>query len=85
MIADESQWRLIAGPLTYEARIYVLEALQSTLISVFHDNPESGHFGPRKSAEQISTDIQWPEMEATIQKYVAGCELYQTTKAPYNT
>jgi hypothetical protein len=71
-IAGESQWRLIAGTRTYEGRIYVPEALQSKVISLFHDNPEPGRFGAHKTAEVISRDFNWPAMDAMIRKYVAG-------------
>jgi len=84
-IACESQWRLIARALNYEGRIYVPEALQSKVISLFHDNPESGHFGALKTAELVSRDIHWPAMDATIQKYVACCELCHRIKAPRHT
>jgi len=81
-IAGESQWRLIAGALNYEGRIYVPEALQSKVISLFHDNPESGHFGALTTAELVSRDFDGPAMDATIRKYVAGCELCHRIKAP---
>jgi len=80
--ADESQWRLVDGVMTYERRIYVLTTLHSRLISVFHDNPKSSHFGALKTAKLISRDFYWPAMESEIQKYVAGCELCHRINAP---
>jgi len=62
------QWRRVAGALTYEGRIYVPEALQSKVISLFHDNPESGHFGALKTAELVSRDFYWPAMDTTVRK-----------------
>jgi hypothetical protein len=80
--ADESQWRSTDGALTYERRIYVPAALRSRVTSLFHDNPESGHFGALKTAELVSQDFYWPAMESEIRKYVAGCELCHRIKAP---
>ena len=80
--ADESQWRSIDRALTYERRIYVPAALRSRVTSLFHDNPESGHFGALKTAELVSRDFYWPAMESEIRKYVAGCELCHRIKAP---
>jgi len=54
-----SQWKVISGALTYEGRIYVPadNALRSQVISLFHDNPESGHFGALRTAEPVSRDF----------------------------
>jgi hypothetical protein len=43
---EESQWTVVAGGLTYSGRIYVpaTDSLRGKVISLFHDNPESGHF-----------------------------------------
>ena len=79
--ADESQWRSIDGALTNERRIYLPVALRSRVTSLFHDNPESGHFGALKTAELVSRDIHWPGMDSEIRKYVAGCELCHRIKA----
>ena len=50
-------WKVISGALTYEGRIYVPEPLRSKVISLFHDNPESGHFRALKTAELIFRDF----------------------------
>ena len=76
------QWRRVAGALTYEGRIYVPEALQSKVISLFRNKPESGHFGAPKTAELVSRDFYWPAMDTTVRKYIAGCELFHLIKAP---
>ena len=52
------------------------------MISLFHDNPESGYFGALKTAKLVSQDFYWPTMDATIQKYIAVCELCHRIKAP---
>jgi hypothetical protein len=50
---EESEWKDVAGVMTYEGRIYVpaVDSLPGKVISLFHDNPESGHFGPLKTTE----------------------------------
>jgi len=60
----------------------VAAALRSRVISLFHDNPESGHLGALKTAELVSRNFHWPAMESEIRKYVAGCELCHRIKAP---
>jgi len=49
------------------------DSLHSKVISLFHNNPESGHFGALKTTELTSRDINWPALDATVRKYIAGC------------
>src|SRR2546430_9531341 len=46
----------------YEGRIYVPDnaELRAKVISLFHDPPESGHFGTLRTTELISRDFYWP-------------------------
>jgi len=69
------QWKVSAGALTIEGRIYVPEALRNQVISLFHDNPGSGHFGALRTAELVSRDLYWRGLDTTVRKYVAGCEV----------
>jgi hypothetical protein len=57
-------------------------ALHNKVISLSHDNPESGHFRALRTAEIVSRDFYWPSMDATIRKYIAGCEVCHRIKAP---
>jgi len=81
---SRKEWKVTAGALTYKGRIYVPadDTLRSQVISLFHDNPESGHFGALKTADLVSRDFYWPAMDATVRKYVAGCELCHRIRAP---
>jgi hypothetical protein len=74
-LSDE--WKVTTGVLTYEGRIYVPkdDLLCNKVISVFHDNPESGHFGALKTGELLSRDFYWPVLDATVRKYIANCKL----------
>ena len=61
----DMQWKGIAGALTCEGRIYVPETLRNQVISLFHDNAESGHFGARRTAELVSRDFYWLGLDST--------------------
>jgi len=78
----DMQWKVIAGALTFEGRIYVPETLRNQVISLFHDNPESGHFGALRTAELVSRDFYCLGLDTTVLKYVAGCEVCHRIKAP---
>jgi len=81
---SRNEWKDTTGVLTYKGWIYVPkdDLLRNKVISLFHDNPESGHFGALKTAELVSRDFYWPAMDATVRKYIARCELCHRTKAP---
>jgi hypothetical protein len=65
-------WKVIAGVLTFEWRIYMPEALHNQVISLFHHNPGSGHFGDLRTAELVYRDGYWLSLDTTIRKYVTG-------------
>jgi hypothetical protein len=81
-----NKWKVTAGVLTHEGRIYVPKdnLLRNKVIRLFHNNPESGHFGPLKTADLVLRDFHWPAMDVTIRKYIAGCELCHRIKAPWH-
>jgi len=80
----DSRWSVISGAVTYEGRTYVPadDALRSKAITLFHDNPEPGHFGALSAAEEVSREVYWPSMNATIRKYVHGCAVCNRIEAP---
>jgi len=76
---SHTNWKVVSGTLTYEGRIYIPEPLHRNVISHFHDNPESGHFGALWTAELVSRDFYWPAM---VRRYVAGCDVCHRIKSP---
>jgi len=74
---EESQWKVVAGVLTYKGRLYVpaVDSLRGKVMSLFHDNPESGHFGALITTELVSRDFYWPVMDSRVHKYVSGSEV----------
>jgi len=55
----------------------VVDSLRQKVISLFHDNPESSHFGALKTAERESRVFYLPAMDSHVCKYVSGCEVCQ--------
>jgi len=78
----DMQWKVSAGALTFEGRIYVAEALRNKVISLFHNNPESGHSGALRTAELVSRDLYWLALDTTVRKDVAGCTVCHRIIAP---
>jgi len=80
----DKQWKVILGALIYEGRRYIPAdaLLRNKVICLFHDNPESDHFGALRTAELVSRDFYWHPIDATIRKFIAGCEVCHRIKAP---
>jgi hypothetical protein len=72
---EGSQWKVVAGVLTKEERIYIpaIDSLRGKVISLFYDIPESGRFEALKTTKQVSRDFYWPVMDSRVRKYVSGC------------
>ena len=49
-------------------------ALYSTVTSISHSNPISGHFRALKTAKLKPIEDYRPVMESEVRKYVASCE-----------
>ena len=81
---EESQLSVLGGVLTYERRIYIpaVDSLRGKVISLFHDNSESRHFGALRTSELVSRDIYWPVLDSRVNKYVSGCKVCHRMKAP---
>jgi len=81
---EKRQWEVVTGVLTYKGRIYVqaIHSLCQTVISLFHDIAESGHFGAAKTTELVSRDFYWPVMDSHVHRYVSRCEVCHRIKAP---
>jgi len=78
----DMHWKVIAGALTFERRIYMPEALWNQVISLFHDNPESGDFGVLRTVALVAKALYWLGLDTTVWKSVAGCEVCHQIKAP---
>jgi len=80
----DMKWTVIAGALTFDGRIYVPETLPKQVISLFHDNPESGHFEGLKPAELISRAFYWLGLVTKVRRYVAGHDVCHRIKGPHH-
>jgi len=80
---SSNEWKVTAGVLTYEGRIYVPsdDLLHNKVISLSHNKAEYGHFRALQTAELVSRDFLSPAMNATMQQYIARCELCHWMKA----
>lgn len=78
------QWKIISGPMTYEGRIPVPAgaSLRDTVITLFHDYPESGHFGAHSTGELVSRAINWAVLDAAIRTFIAGWQVCHKINAP---
>ena len=60
----------------------MFDSLRGEVISLFHDNPESGYFEALKTTELVSRDFYWAAMDSHGRRYVSGPKVCHRIKAP---
>ena len=67
---------------------FVPKAIQTELISHYHDNPLVGHFGIKKICKLSAQKYYWLTLRHDIEAYMKGCNVCLASKAvrykPYN-
>lgn len=63
-------------------KLWVPRNLQNQVIVRAHDSPIASHGGIYKTLELIRRNFYWPGMVRDVRKYIQGCEICKTTKAP---
>ena len=61
---------------------FIPRTLRREVLQLFHDAPESGHFGVRKTKRAMKNRVYWPNMMQEIREYVKTCDICQTRKYP---
>ncbi|SGY57336.1 BQ5605_C006g04258 [Microbotryum silenes-dioicae] len=71
----------VDGVLYFEGRM-VVPAVPQLWEDVLHDAHDAlGHFGPRKTFQQVSWTFFWPGLRSSCEAYISTCDLCQRTKA----
>src|SRR5207237_5833846 len=58
----------------------VPKSLRESVLRIFHDSHEAGHFGVKKTKERIKNRVFWDGMNKDIHTYVKTCEMCQKSK-----
>jgi hypothetical protein len=59
---------------------YLPKSLVTEILEYFHDLPEAGHMGIKKTQEAIKRRFYWHNMNTEIKRYVKTCRICQETK-----
>ena len=85
----QEQWAWEGDMLFWEEKIYVPESLRLRILKEGHDYSVSGHYGQRRTEENLRRNYYWPNMQSIIREYIRGCQTCQQAKAdrhtPYGT
>jgi hypothetical protein len=60
---------------------FIPTSLRREILHLFHDTPEAGHFGVKKTKRAIRNRVYWNNMMKDIQSYVQTCEICQKCKS----
>jgi len=61
--------------LLYKGLIYVPKKMRTKIISMYHDDAISGHFGIIKTKELVTRNFIWRKMTDDITNYIKSCEI----------
>ena len=80
-VKHSESWDDINGVLHYQGLFYVLEIIQTELISRHHDNLLVGHCSIEKTRELDVWKYYWPTLRRDVEDYVRGCNICLASKA----
>jgi len=58
------------------------KSLRNSILTYFHDSPQSGHLGYRKTIQRMLRRVYWFGMHEDIYTYVVSCHKCQINKNP---
>ena len=67
--------------LHHQGLPFVPKAIQTELISRYHDDPLAGHFGNKKTCKLLTQKYHWPTFCFDVKAYVKGCNVCLASKA----
>jgi len=79
---SEPEYTLRDGLLRYKNKIWVGadSALQTQIITAFHDSPVGGHSGFPVTYHRIISLFKWSSMKAAVKEFVKNCHTCQKAK-----
>ena len=67
--------------LHYQRLLFILEAIQTKLISRHHNDPLARDFDIDKTRELIDRKYYWPSLRKDVEVYIKGCNVCLESKA----
>lgn len=78
---DVVETTLASNDLTYLIVPVVPDSLKEEIITYFHTSPEFGHFGRKKTIDNIKRRFYWCNMNKDIATFVKSCQTCQQYKS----
>ena len=77
----KSDYEEVDGVLHHQGLSFVSEAIQTELISRYHNDSLIGHFGIDKTGELVGQKYYWPSLRRDVESYDQGCDVCLALKA----
>ena len=74
------EYENVNGVLYYQELPFILEIIQTKLISRSYDNCLVGSFDINKTKELIGKKYYWPSLRKDVKAYVKGCDVCLASK-----
>lgn len=70
---SKSFLRFEGGLWWWRDRLYVPKSFRNFIISKFHGDPDSGHWGVFRTLAMLTRSFAWPNMRAEVLSYISSC------------
>ena len=66
-----------------KSRVVVPKSLQNAVLQVYHNKPQAGHMGTKKTMSRIQRTYWWKNMKKCVRSYVRACATCQLCKPQF--
>ena len=79
-LRSKEGYKEVKGVLYHQGLSFVLEAIQTELISRYHNDLLAGHFDIKKTCELLARKYFWPSLRHNVEACVKGCDVCLASK-----
>ena len=80
-LRSKEGYKKVKGVIYHQGLLFVPKAIQTKLISRYHNDSLAGHFGIKKTCELLAQKYFWPSWRHNVEVNVKGCDMCLASKA----
>eukprot|EP00833_Pecoramyces_ruminatium_P005437 jgi/Orpsp1_1/1179469/evm.model.c7180000069456.1 len=69
-----NKFKIQNNMILYNNLIYIPEKLRLEILMKYHESPNAGHLGIKRTLELITRNFWWPKIQDDVKSFVSSCE-----------
>eukprot|EP00833_Pecoramyces_ruminatium_P001430 jgi/Orpsp1_1/1175462/evm.model.c7180000054001.1 len=69
-----NKFKIQNNMILYNNLIYIPEKLRLKILMKYHESPNAGHLGIKRTLELITRNFWWPKIQDDVKNFVSSCE-----------